>query len=115
MKVTLSTHVLDTTTGKPAVNVQVRISHESHESGQWKSLAAAWTDDDGRIRDWPGVVEVPQGRLRLTFATAEYFRGQGQPAFFYPEVTIDVNIDRAIHHHVPLLLSPFGYTTYRGS
>jgi 5-hydroxyisourate hydrolase len=103
----LSTHVLDATTGRPAVGVQVTLQERRNDT--WAPLAQAQTDDDGRIRSLglPGV-----GVYRICFDTDSYFGG----ATFYPEVIVVFEIvDASAHHHVPLLLSPFGYTTYRGS
>lgn len=105
----ITTHVLDQTLGKPASGVAVGL--EEHDGTKWLPLAVAATDADGRIGDL-GPDELAPGRYRLTFDTAGYFAGQ---ATFYPEVTIVVSITDAAHYHVPLLLSPFAYSTYRGS
>jgi 5-hydroxyisourate hydrolase len=104
---TLSTHVLDTAAGEPAAGVPVRLELE-HDGG-WLELAAGVTDDDGRLRDWVADDLWHAGTYRLVFDTA------ARSAFF-PEVTVLFFVaepDR--HHHVPLLLSQYGYTTYRGS
>lgn len=99
---TLSTHVLDTTTGRPARGIAVLIDGEP----------AGRTDDDGRL---PVDGGHSPGDHRLTFRTGEYFATRGVAAF-YPEVTITFTVISADeHYHVPLLLSPFGYSTYRGS
>ena len=109
----LSTHVLDATTGLPAVGVGVLL--ESFREGTWAEVSSGVTDDDGRLRDWlpghlPGV-----GTHRLLFDTGAYFARSGRRAF-YPEVAISFLVDRPdAHYHVPLLLSPFAYSTYRGS
>ena len=109
---TLSTHVLDASRGTPASGVAVRLATtDGHE------LASAVTDADGRVREL--AAELPAGDYRLTFATGEYFAANGQKGF-YPEVVVtftvtDADIDSAQHHHVPLLLSPYAYSTYRGS
>ena len=106
----LSTHVLDATTGRPAAGVAV--TAESRAGGDWQPLASGSTDADGRIRELgaPGT-----GVHRIRFDTAGYFGRAGVRAF-YPEVTVTFEItDAAAHHHVPLLLSPFAYSTYRGS
>lgn len=96
-----STHVLDAVTGRPAVGVQVRLEH------QGQVVAQGRTDDDGRIKGWnPGA-----GVHRVVFDTGSYLRDT-----FYPEVVITFSVaDPAEHYHVPLLLSPFAYSTYRGS
>jgi 5-hydroxyisourate hydrolase len=108
--VSLSTHVLDATTGVPAAGVPVRV--ESCVDGSWQPVASGATDTDGRIRDLgrPGV-----GVHRITFDTGAYFRGLDLRGF-YPEVTVTFEVvDADAHHHVPLLLSPFAFSTYRGS
>lgn len=100
----ITTHVLDTSRGKPAANIAITLRRGE------AVLAEGRTDADGRMR----VLEadrVERGVYRITFATGEY-NAEG----FFPEVTIDFRIDDvAQHYHVPLLLSPFGYSTYRGS
>ncbi|MCI4658719.1 hydroxyisourate hydrolase [Cryobacterium sp. ZS14-85] len=108
----ITTHVLDAVSGRPAAGVPVELDQRL-ESG-WHSLASAGTDADGRVSVL-GPAALPAGRYRLTFDTGRYFAGTGQPTL-YPEisVTIDLN-DPAAHYHVPLLLSPFAYSTYRGS
>ncbi|HKC28427.1 MAG TPA: hydroxyisourate hydrolase [Jatrophihabitans sp.] len=106
----LSTHVLDATSGSPAVGVEVRV--ESCVEGTWQPLGAGVTDADGRIGELatPGV-----GVHRITFDTAAYFERAGVRGF-YPEVSVTFEVvDGNAHHHVPLLLSPFAYSTYRGS
>jgi len=103
--VTLSTHVLDATTGRPAAGVQVRL--ERSGDGGWLPSGQGQTGPDGRLRQ-PGV-------YRITFASGAYFLARGS-ASFYPEVTITFEMTgRDEHYHVPLLLSPFAYSTYRGS
>jgi 5-hydroxyisourate hydrolase len=113
--VTLSTHVLDATTGRPAAGVQVRL--ERGGGGGWAPAGQGQTGPDGRLR-WPGeegAAEFEPGVYRITFASGEYFRAHGS-ASFYPEVTITFEMtERDEHYHVPLLLSPFAYSTYRGS
>lgn len=109
----ITTHVLDTSLGKPAAGVSVTLEAQTPD-GTWKSLASGRTDDDGRIRD---LLDAPTdaGVYRLTFATEEYFRRVGVTGF-YPEVPILFRIAEAgQHYHVPLLLNPYGYATYRGS
>jgi 5-hydroxyisourate hydrolase len=107
----LSTHVLDATTGLPAAGVRVVLESRA-ASDRWKPVAEAHTDDDGRIR---GLGAPGAGVHRLSFDTGAYFAARAVPSF-YPEVTVTFEIvDAAAHHHVPLLLSPFAYSTYRGS
>lgn len=108
----LTTHVLDVGRGRPAAGVTVRLERRD-DDGAWRALAERRTDDDGRVRDF-GVALEP-GVHRLTFGVGPYYRAQGE-SNFHPEVPIvfEVN-DAAEHHHVPLLLNRFGYSTYRGS
>lgn len=110
----ITTHVLDTSLGKPAAGVAVTL--EAHSSDGWKTLASGTTNADGRIRDLlPAESKLAPGTYRLRFETAAYFRARGVEAF-YPHVEIVFVVkDGAQHYHVPLLLSPFGYSTYRGS
>lgn len=109
---TLSTHVLDTAQGRPAAGVAIRLERVTAEGAEL--LGQGQTDKDGRLRDLLPPGPAVQGRYRLTFATGAYFQAQGAPVF-YPEVRVDFQIEDAAHYHVPLLLSPFGYSTYRGS
>jgi len=109
---TLSTHVLDAASGLPAVDVRVTLDRRDGDS--WRRLGAGVSDDDGRVRDLaPGGLEA--GVHRLVFATGEWFAATGQ-AGFYPEVPVVFEVtDTERHYHVPLLLSPFAFSTYRGS
>lgn len=110
---TLSTHVLDATRGRPAAGVGVRL--EAAVGDGWKRLAETATGVDGRARDGLAA-QLSAGRHRLVFDTAGYFAAQGVDDFFFPEVAICFAVaDPAAHYHVPLLLSPFAYSTYRGS
>jgi 5-hydroxyisourate hydrolase len=106
----LSTHVLDATTGTPGAGIAVTL--EQRAAARWTPVAEGRTDADGRIRQLgdPGA-----GVHRITFDTVGYFARRGV-ATFYPEVTVAFDItDAAAHYHVPLLLSPFAFSTYRGS
>jgi 5-hydroxyisourate hydrolase len=104
----LSTHVLDASRGRPASGVGVRLT-----TLDGQPLAEATTDDDGRVRALGG--ELAAGDYRLTFATGAYFAANGLQGF-YPEVVVTFTVaDPGQHHHVPLLLSPYAYSTYRGS
>jgi len=109
----ISTHILDTTLGRPARDVTVRLEQQQ-EGGQWKPVAQGVTNEDGRVK--PLLDSVPAvGLYRLTFETAPYFERQ-KIASFYPEVQIAFRVGSTQeHYHVPLLLNPFGYSTYRGS
>jgi 5-hydroxyisourate hydrolase len=109
----ITTHVLDTALGRPAAGVRVRLERMA---GDPVEIGTASTDQDGRAGDL-GPAEVEPGTYRLVFDTAGYRAAQepGEEAFF-PEVTVTFTIrDAGRHYHVPLLLSPFGYSTYRGS
>lgn len=110
----ITTHILDTAQGRPAQGVTVILERELQ--GVWTELARGVTDADGRLRDLlPDGTPFVNGIYRLRFATGAYFHSQGLPSF-YPEVQIVVRLeDTADHYHVPLLLSPYGYSTYRGS
>ncbi|MEU3271718.1 hydroxyisourate hydrolase [Saccharomonospora sp. NPDC006951] len=102
----VTTHVLDTAVGRPAAGIPVRLLRQDQ-----RELAAGTTDGDGRIRDL-GPETLPVGVYRLVFDTAGYLG----PGAFFPEITVTFRIaDPQAHHHVPVLLSPFSYSTYRGS
>ena len=109
----LSTHVLDTAAGRPARGVAVVCERASTEG--WQRLAERVTDADGRIGDLVPAGELATGVHRLTFATGEWAATNGM-TIFWPHVTVAFDVtDAGEHHHVPLLLSPYGYSTYRGS
>ena len=108
----ITTHVLDTTLGKPAAGVAVGL--EELSDAEWHRLASATTDAQGRVKDL-GPELLPSGTYRLRFDTGAYFADIGTEAFF-PEVSLTFTLDAAQgHYHVPLLLSPFAFSTYRGS
>ena len=110
----ITTHILDTSRGKPASGVLVTLER-SMADGSWTPVGHGETDDDGRVRSLTGD-SVENGTYRLTFETAAYHRAQGMDAPFYPNVAVTFVVgDVDAHYHVPLLLSPFGYSTYRGS
>jgi 5-hydroxyisourate hydrolase len=107
----LSTHVLDAVRGAPARGVGIR--WERRAGHDWEAVAEAVTDGDGRVSAWDAA--TTQGVHRLVFASGDYFAEVGG-ATFYPEVVVVFEVtDADAHHHVPLLLSPFAYSTYRGS
>ena len=107
----ITTHVLDTARGRPADGVPVVLERATPQA--WEIVGTGVTDADGRVRDL-GAAPAP-GRYRLMFDTEAYFRAQDVVGF-YPEVTVVFTVvDAGEHHHVPLLLSPYGYSTYRGS
>jgi 5-hydroxyisourate hydrolase len=110
----LSTHVLDTATGRPAAGISVRLDSRQAD-GSWTTAGRGHTDADGRLRDWLAPAIPAAGRHRLVFETGSYFAAAGTASFF-PEITVEFEITTADeHHHVPLLLGPFAYSTYRGS
>lgn len=111
---TISTHILDTSRGTPASGVHVELELQNPDDS-WTPLAEAWTDDDGRVKPFFLVeTHLSAGTYRLVFDTEAYFSTQ-ESEFFYPQVTVVFNIgDDPQHYHVPLLISPFGYSTYRG-
>ena len=110
----LSTHVLDLGTGRPAGGVNVRLERHSNTTG-WTRVSEQVTDEHGRVADFLGGAPLQNGRYLLTFHTGDYFRARGEQSF-HPEVSVMFEVgDPAQHYHVPLLLSAFGYSTYRGS
>ncbi|MEW2619329.1 2-oxo-4-hydroxy-4-carboxy-5-ureidoimidazoline decarboxylase [Streptomyces sp. NPDC048106] len=115
----VSTHILDTSIGRPAAGVAVRLLARAGRDADWQALGGSATDADGRCKDLP---TPPAGttQVRLDFAVEPYLRdrpatGEGGPAVFFPEVTISFSVVPGEHYHVPLLLNPFGYSVYRGS
>jgi 5-hydroxyisourate hydrolase len=109
----ITTHILDTTRGLPAGGVSISMYEKA--GTEWVEVASGITDSDGRIKDLlkPGVI-LPMGTYKMKFATKEYFKVHGLEAF-YPCVEIIFDIRSQEHYHIPLLLNPFGYSTYRGS
>ncbi|WKX73177.1 hydroxyisourate hydrolase [Streptomyces sp. XD-27] len=121
----VSTHILDTSAGRPAEGVAVRLSARAGREADWQPLGGSATDADGRCKDLPAL---PEGttHVRLDFAVEPYFEKkqadaqQDAPAnrdsgAFFPEVAITFAVTPGEHYHVPLLLNPFGYSVYRGS
>jgi 5-hydroxyisourate hydrolase len=109
----ITTHVLDTSAGRPGRGIAIEL--ERHESNAWLPVGAGATDDDGRLRTLTPAGPVTPGTYRIRFATGDYFKATGTGGFF-PVVEIQFTVaDGAQHYHVPLLLSPYGYSTYRGS
>ncbi|EST34777.1 hydroxyisourate hydrolase [Streptomyces roseochromogenus] len=126
----VSTHILDTSIGRPAEGVAIQLAARSGPDADWKTLGGSATDADGRCKDLPAL---PEGttHVRLDFAVEAYFlqfenkqadaqqdapanRDSGR-AVFFPEVAITFAVVPGEHYHVPLLLNPFGYSVYRGS
>jgi len=114
---TITTHILDISRGKPAAGVKVVLEH--HEE-TFKPIAAGVTDADGRVREWRSAdqkqgFDLKKGTWRIRFEIQSYFEGLDEKCF-YPFVEIVFLVDNAEqHYHVPLLLSAYGYSTYRGS
>src|SRR5438552_293984 len=104
----ITTHVLDTARGKPASGIAVTLEFASE--GHWVTVGGGTTGEDGRLRDLvPTRLILRPGNYRITFATAAY-------SAFFPRVEVTFVVhDASEHYHIPLLLSPFGYSTYRGS
>ncbi|MFI5981941.1 hydroxyisourate hydrolase [Streptomyces sp. NPDC098789] len=121
----VSTHILDTSIGRPAEGVAIALSARTGLDGAWTALGGSATDVDGRCKDLPAL---PEGttHVRLDFETETYFAKKQAEAqqdaprvrdsgAFFPEVTITFAVNPGEHYHVPLLLNPFGYSVYRGS
>jgi 5-hydroxyisourate hydrolase len=109
----ITTHVLDTSVGRPAAGVTVTLEAREDAAG-WKQLGRGSTDADGRLHNL-APQPLPTGIYRLIFDTRAYFESR-QTASFYPEVVIIFEVrDAAAKYHIPLLISPYGYSTYRGS
>lgn len=111
----ITTHVLDTSLGRPAAGVPVILERTEGATG-WTSLGHGETDADGRLRTLLSLdASMTPGRYRLVFDTRKYFESRSVRSF-YPSVIVMFEVTTADDHcHVPLLISPFGYTTYRGS
>lgn len=113
---TISTHVLDTGSGRPAPGVAVELAVRIDDDEGWRPHSVAYTDDEGRCT---GLAPLPPHTraARLHFATGGYFSGPDSDATgaFFPEVVTAFRVTAGEHFHIPLLLSPFGYTVYRGS
>jgi hydroxyisourate hydrolase len=109
----LTTHVLDTSVGKPGRDISIRLKHLV--KGSWNTMAQGITNKDGRIADLlPANRNVKPGNYKMVFETGNYFETNNTRGF-YPEVEITFTVFDDGHYHVPLLLNPFGYSTYRGS
>ena len=112
---TISTHILDTARGKPANGVAVYLESQKTDE-TWEQLTHAWTDEEGRVKPF-FLLEAPLkgGTYRLVFDTESYFSALDSNCF-YPQVCVVFNIgDDPQHYHIPLLISPYGYSTYRGT
>lgn len=105
---TVSTHVLDTSLGRPAEGVKITLERGAD------ILATGITNADGRVPNFPEGQTLAEGAYRLRFLIEEYF-ARDRRETFYSEITVNFRIGTDEHYHIPLLLSPFGYSTYRGS
>ena len=109
----ITTHILDTTIGRPAEGVAVTLYRQ--QNNDWATVANGITNHDGRIGDLlTKDLLLPKGFYKIRFELEPYFERFGKKAF-YPFVEIVFNVDSRDHYHIPLLLNPYGYTTYRGS
>lgn len=109
----ITTHVLDTALGRPGRAIAIELERVEHDA--WKLVGGGITDDDGRLRTLTPAGALVTGRYRIRFQTGAYFVAHGVDGFF-PVVEIQFTVaDANAHYHVPLLLSPFGFSTYRGS
>lgn len=111
----LTTHVLDTARGRPAVGVPIVLERQNDDGG-WNELARGETNSDGRLPGLLAEAALARAVYRLTFDIEAWERASGSASGFYPHAQIVFRVEEpGQHHHVPLLLSPFGYSTYRGS
>lgn len=111
----ITTHVLDISRGRPAAGVAVTLEVQT-DAGDWRTVGRGRTDADGRLKSLTGGGDdLIEGVYRLTFETGDYFAALGVETFYPLSVVVFRVRDAAGHYHVPLLVSPFGYSTYRGS
>lgn len=109
----VTTHVLDTAAGKPAKNISIRLMHKANDS--WDTIAQGVTNGDGRIADLlPAGKKLVAGDYKMVFDTGHYYAAN-KISTFYPAVEVIFTVADDSHYHVPLLISPYGYSTYRGS
>jgi 5-hydroxyisourate hydrolase len=110
----ITTHILDVSQGRPAAGVPV-VLEIKRPGGHWQELGRGVTDNDGRARQLLPAAPLAAGAYRLIFDTGAYFKAS-KVSGFYPQVTVEFEVrDAGSHYHIPLLLSPYGYSTYRGS
>lgn len=114
-KYQLSSHILDVTQGQPARNVKISLSKQQ-KNGNWKAIDSKYTDENGRITDFLKVTQGVNhhGVYKLTYFVEPYFKKLNQKSF-YPFIEVVFEIKDDNHYHVPITLSPFGYSTYRGN
>ena len=110
----ITTHVLDTAHGGPAAGIAVIL--EMRQASEWSPIGRGVTDGNGRLMTLTEGLPLAPGTYRLTFDTGTYHRDRGVTHPFFPEAKVTFQVlDASEHYHVPLLLSPFGYSTYRGT
>lgn len=109
----LSSHILDINTGYPAANVKISL-YKQNSDGDWAFVEAKVTDQNGRIKDFLPYIQDNRGVYKLTYHVGPYFESQRQNSF-YPFIDVVFQITDENHYHVPITLSPFGYSTYRGN
>ncbi len=110
----LSSHILDISTGKPAPNVPVKLALINSTTGLWENIDQNITDQNGRITNFLEKRNAKKGIYKLTFLTEKYFSAASTKTF-YPFIEVVFEIGEESHYHVPITLSPFGYSTYRGN
>lgn len=110
----LSSHILDISTGRPATDVPVRLERLNERNGKWVTVEEKRTDSNGRIKDFLDYKKTETGVYKLTFLVADYFKQQKTDTF-YPFIEVVFQIRDKEHYHVPITLSPYGYSTYRGN
>lgn len=110
----LSSHILDVSTGLPAAGVPVKLERLDSKNKTWLSVDQKKTDENGRIKDFLEANKFEKGIFKLTFLIADYFK-QKNTASFYPFIEVVFEIKDDKHYHVPITLSPYGYSTYRGN
>lgn len=109
----ISTHVLDLASGVGGKNVPVTLEMQN-EKGTWSQVAIGTTDDNGRIKSFGESFKVRPGKYKLIFDMTKYSGGKPNP--FFPEINVVFNVsDKSLHYHVPVVVSPYGYSTYRGN
>lgn len=113
-KYRLSSHILDISTGLPAQNVEVKLEKLNETTKTWKSIEQQKTDQNGRIANFLEESKTEKGIYRLTFLIADYFKSKKTESF-YPFIEVVFQIKDDKHYHVPITLSPYGYSTYRGN
>ncbi|GAB2552089.1 hydroxyisourate hydrolase [Rufibacter soli] len=110
----LSSHILDISTGLPAPEVTVRLEKQDEKTKAWTTVDTKVTDENGRIKDFLPYTKTQPGIYKLTFEVADYFKKKKTDSF-YPFIEVVFQIKDKNHYHVPITLSPYGYSTYRGN